>query len=575
MSKFTDLLGNFESEKRFLCIAEPYDLALASTVPHYFSSHGFVTEPGDTPPNTYFDGRLKEALEFKRSLFSNGKVSGRSIPGAGAIKLNNDDGVLDGLAGLAWSGRRVRVWLGGPDFTMADYGLIFDGTAQGIAYGDAEITINLRDLQYLFDREIQPLKFAGTGGGEGAADLADRRKPIALGVCRNVEPVYLGPDTGQHIFAVGDGPIVGVLRVLDRGVPLDFVAAAPTPGQWTVDCATGVVTLGGDYVGPVTADVIGKRYLSVTSSSSVTVGTGSKTFTVAAGQPLPIGAMVRVASAGAMNAVWMDGKVTGYSGTSLAIEVTEAAGSGTDDDWIISPWGTVAGIMKAIVDGYGVTNIDTAALTALNTLQPATVGHWIDQGGNGLDILDAITDGASCYYGFKRDGSFTAGRVDAPASPTASYATYQILDIDRGDVQDPAFEVVVKYRRNYAPANLKDIDGTAADGDKTFLTNEWRQTSASDAAIQTAFPLSDPIEMESIFDDADDAAAEATRLLALMGVPRGYFNVDLKVQPLALNNGDTVAIMHNRYGLDGGVNLVVLDLDEDLTDYQVRLGVWG
>lgn len=572
MSKFTDLLGNFESEKRFLCVVEPYDVALATTVPQYFSSHGFTSEPSDTPSNQFYDGRIKEALEFKRSLFSSGKVSGRSIPGAGAIRLNNDDGVLDGLANLAWSGRRVRVWLGGPDFTMADYGLIFDGTAQGIAYGDAEITVNLRDLQYVFDREIQPLKFAGTGGIEGAADLADRRKPIALGVCRNVAPVYLGPDTGQHLFAVGDGPIVGVLRVLDRGVPLDFVAAAPSPGQWTVDCATGIVTLGGAYVGPVTADVIGRRYLSVTSSSSRSVGTGSKSFV---SDPLPIGAMVRVASAGALNAVWMDGVVTGYGGVSLTVNVTSASGSGSYSDWIISPWGTVAGILSAVAGGYGVTNIDTAALTALDALQPATVGTWIDQGGNGLDILDAITDGAGCFYGFRRDGSFTAGRIDAPASPVASYATYQILDIERGDVQDPAFEVVVKYRRNFSPANLKDIDGTAADGDKTFLTNEWRQASASDAAIQTAFPLSDPIEVESIFDDAAAAAAEASRLLALMGAVRNYYHVTLKVQPLALDNGQTVTIAHNRYGLDVGVNLVVLDVDEDLTDYEVRLGVWG
>lgn len=293
MSRFTDLLANFQASKRFLVVLEPYDPDTSSVKTLYYSSHGFVTEPSDTPANTFYEPRLKSAFSFQRSLFSSGKLSGRSVPGNGSIVLNNDDGGLDALANYAWGGRRVRVYLGGFRFALSDFGLIFDGTAETISFGDADLTINLRDLSHLFDREMQTLTFAGIGGTEGSSDLAGKRKPMPLGVVRNVAPIYLGPDTGQHLFAVGSGPIIGVLGVYDRGAALTY-NAAPGAGEYSVNLEAGIITLGGSFDGPITCSVIGRRYLNVTSTTSNAIGTGSKTFTVPSGQRLAVGMRVRI-----------------------------------------------------------------------------------------------------------------------------------------------------------------------------------------------------------------------------------------------------------------------------------------
>lgn len=573
MSRFTDLLGDFSAQKRFLIYLEPYSIAASALVPLYYSSHGFVSEPSDTPANQYYEPRAQSALTFERSIFQSGKLSGRSIPGNGRLVLANPDGALDGLAAYAWGGRRARVWLGGEGFSLGDFGLIFDGTIKSIEFGDLDVTINLRDLAHLFDREMQTATFLGTGGNEGGSDLAGKRKPMALGVVRNVQPVYLGADTGYHKFSVNSGPIVGVLTVYDRGAELTY-DPAPSPGEYSLDLDAGVITLGGAFDGPITCDIIGRRTLSVSSSTSGTLGALSGTFAVPAGQRLYVGQKIRFARLSDRAGAWMDGIITAYSGTALSVNLFASLGTGTFTDWTISPYGTVAGIQRSLAESMGVTLFDTAALSALEAAQPATIGHWIPEGGNGLTIMDAVADGSGTYWGFDRSGSFECGRLSAPAGTVASYDPSQTLEISRLATEDPNYSVTVRYKRNWNVFGQDQIAGIAA-GMETYFTTEWREAVASNTAVLTAYPLSEAIIIESVFDDAADAAAEAARQLALFGVRRDYFNITLKVQPLGLENGQTISITHNRYGLSTGRALRVVDLSEDMDTFEVQLGAWG
>lgn len=73
-----------------------------------------------------------------------------------------------------------------------------------------------------------------------------------------------------------------------------------------------------------------------TSTSSLAVGTGSKTFTTQAGLAYVVGSRVRATSASTA-ADWMEGVVTSYSSTTLIINV-DTVGSGTDTktDWNLS-----------------------------------------------------------------------------------------------------------------------------------------------------------------------------------------------------------------------------------------------
>lgn len=257
MSAFDDLIADPVARRRYLVILEPYDPALETIVPHYFSDDGFVTARTDTPADTYFDPRLLAALNFERQLFAGGQLSGRSVPGAGTLLLNNADGLLDPMTALAFDGRRVRVLLGGEGFVYSEFATIFDGTADGVEFDDVSVTVRLRDLQSLFEAGVARGTYGGTGGLDGRAGLKDREKPLAFGRVYHVPAVLVDPAT--LTYQVHDGAIEEVDAVYDAGLALTRVGGVPAAGQFSVDTATGTFRLGASAAGTVTADLRGDK----------------------------------------------------------------------------------------------------------------------------------------------------------------------------------------------------------------------------------------------------------------------------------------------------------------------------
>ncbi|MEQ8347091.1 MAG: hypothetical protein RIB84_21190 [Sneathiellaceae bacterium] len=101
---------------------------------------------------------------------------------------------------------------------------------------------------------------------------------------------------------------------------------------------------------PMLSDTIADlgRNMVTTSTTSVAIGTGSKSFTMAAAIPFAVGAFVEIASA-ADGANFMWGQVTARSDTALTVDVAVIGGSGTFAAWHIQksgargPTGDVAG----------------------------------------------------------------------------------------------------------------------------------------------------------------------------------------------------------------------------------------
>ena len=71
-----------------------------------------------------------------------------------------------------------------------------------------------------------------------------------------------------------------------------------------------------------------------TSTSSVSVGTGAKTFTVESGLGFTAGGGVLITGLKCQ----MNGTVTSYSGTTLVVNITSTYGSGTKTSWQIGSW---------------------------------------------------------------------------------------------------------------------------------------------------------------------------------------------------------------------------------------------
>lgn len=129
--------------------------------------------------------------------------------------------------------------------------------------------------------------------------------------------------------------------------------------------------------------------LTATSTSSVLLGTGAKTFTTQAGKQFTVGARLYIVNP-ADATQFVSGPVTAYSGTTLTIEADVFGGSGTVSNWNISLSGArgVQGLTGGVTGGAltgGLWEKKGADLASAGTIDP-----W-SGGGNFLPLIGVAT----------------------------------------------------------------------------------------------------------------------------------------------------------------------------------------
>lgn len=151
---------------------------------------------------------------------------------------------------------------------------------------------------------------------------------------------------------------------------------------------------------------------SDTSSSSVAIGTGAKTFTVTAGKSFLGGMWLMIADTAAPSTNWMFGQVTSYSSTSLVMNITAIGGSGTKTAWTISQ--SAVGILGGgVVAGLGsntFTGVQNFALGS-NIASASTINLTTATGNTvhitGTTTITAVTLGAGMTRHVIFDGALT------------------------------------------------------------------------------------------------------------------------------------------------------------------------
>jgi len=163
-------------------------------------------------------------------------------------------------------------------------------------------------------------------------------------------------------------------------------------GGWKtrfVPCFTQQVAVA-NYVVNTALTVLGGATTNSTSTTSLTIGTGSKSLTlVESGKAYIVGQYVVIAST-ASPSNNMVGQITSFSGTSLVVNVTTTInGSGTISAWSIS----VTLASGQTVDGtnkIGYLNIPLSGIkTASYTLVAGDVGKFIELGTSGSIVVPA------------------------------------------------------------------------------------------------------------------------------------------------------------------------------------------
>lgn len=133
---------------------------------------------------------------------------------------------------------------------------------------------------------------------------------------------------------------------------------------------------------------------AATSATSLAIAAGPATFTTQTGLAYSAGARVRASSA-ANIANYMEGLVTGYSGTSLTINVDATGGSGTKSDWNINIAGNGAAAYHTVGFAAAMAFTGTSASFDLfkTTLTGANTSASLTGIAGAMMELDILQDG--------------------------------------------------------------------------------------------------------------------------------------------------------------------------------------
>lgn len=257
--------------------------AVATVTVLRLASAAYITDPADDPGNTLYTPRLYGDITVGQSGADALGIGGRVALGLAEFDAWNADGGLENLIryGVA-DGRPVTVRAlpvsdvraGNFGATLAAAPPAFVGVVQRVDPSSPQrARFAVTDLSERLATPLQPEKFAGTGGLEGGANLANRPKPVCVGTCLNLAPVYVGNvdlgDGALPTYAVHWRAIAAVAAVRIRGVEQVAVSSGPAVGEYTAYLSDGVIQLGSDADGVVTVDATGDAAYGSTTAAVV------------------------------------------------------------------------------------------------------------------------------------------------------------------------------------------------------------------------------------------------------------------------------------------------------------------
>lgn len=258
-------------------------------------------------------------------------------------------------------------------------------------------------------------------------------------------------------------------------------SAAQVAADKTAVLAAAADVTGAGSVGPL---------VSGTSTTSLTIGTGTKTLTTQAGKAWVVGSRVRIADSTAVNL--MDGEVTAYSTTSLTVSVDRVEGSGTISSWTITYVGPAGpATLSYLQEGQSTgapnatvyvsrlsatgaaTNIDAALIPKGTGAVLAAVPDSTSAGGNkrGARAVDLQTSRSAAAAVASGDTSVVAGGTDNKASATSA-----TVGGGEGNTASDTYATVAGGYNNTASASGAAVLGggnNVADGIYSSVRGRW------------------------------------------------------------------------------------------------------
>lgn len=216
---------------------------------------------------------------------------------------------------------------------------------------------------------------------DGVAVVANNRVLVKDQTDAVENGIYIASNTSWERSPDFDGA-----RDVVQGTTVRVYGGSVNAGTWWELTTANTVTIDTDEIEFQQVTIPASNaldYFSATSTTSLAIGTGGKSFTTQAGKSFVDGAYI-IATSDADPTNYMHGYVSSYTGTTLLLVITNVGGSGTHADWTLSVSGSRGATGAA---GSGLANVvDDATPQLGGTLD--TNAHLV-QYSKGADVASA------------------------------------------------------------------------------------------------------------------------------------------------------------------------------------------
>lgn len=261
--------------------------------------------------------------------------------------------------------------------------------------------------------------------------------------------------------------------------------------------------------------------------------------------------------------VRVDGVVTSVSRNTTAGTITfSSAPSGVVTcDAVGQGGGLLKDVVSAVLARNGITSINTAAV---NALPAVTVGIYSEGDLAARPALDSLLRSVSGYWGFNRLGSFTAGLVYKPTgNPTASLTPDDILlnGVRFKSRIRPATYVELTFDVNHTDQSSKL--GSVSAADRALWSGKGKTSKKDNAGILALYPDAEEKQATTVLRGTTAGEAEAERRRVFFSTPLRTFEVKAFAVPFAFNVGQEIRLFYPFFGMEAGIDAVVLSIEDD------------
>lgn len=505
-----------------------------------------ASAPGYNHPSApgYFQPRLLEAMNMKRTLVAPRRTFGTSEIDVGEVTLDNVDGIFDEWFDFGYGHPGSRVLLGTPDTPYDQLVVVQNGKVEQPSGSRDKLNFRFRDRSLELDRPVSPTTYLGTNSGitghEGTPqDIKGQSKIRIFGAPYNVTPDPGNANNRVYLFNHDkDGILAPVSTIVQR------LNASP----WTL--------AGNDA--------------SMATLEAASISQGNYRTSVQNG------------------AERLGGSLPGTGGN-ITADVVESAVAADNE---------IASVVRRILIDAGVApgDIDVDLGDTGSPSQTAWQVGVVARNDTYRSLINMITGQAAINVFTTSAGGYKVRKFTGPGTPViglkkfdypniATANDFELRSLERIVTNDdgrgvPARRITVNYLKMWTVQDKDAMASGLSDATKEFYGREYRSVTVENPnpGIVEQFPEAVELVFNTVLNKEGDALQLANLLMGIYGVPRQMYNAVARLTtPLAqaIDLGDTVRVWYNRYGLDNGKDFVITGLRPNPKKVEYELEIYG